>query len=107
MEKLLKYSKFKKVLFGVPGFVFFELEDGMGADVDINNRAIELRPLGDVRVYFNEYTGEVFKPTEESIEKAKEVLENPDFVMKGPFYDDFYDKDSDIYKSVQRGERLI
>ena len=107
MEKLLKYSKFKKVLFGWHGFVFVELEDGMGADVDIKNRAIELRPLGDVRVYFNEYIGEVFKPTEESIEKAKEVLENPDFVMKGPFYDDFYDKDSDIYKSVQRGERLI
>ena len=104
---MLKYSKFKKVLFGWHSFVFVELEDGMGADIDIENRAIELRPLGDVRVYFNEYTGEVFKPTEESIEKAREVLENPDFVMKGPFYDDFYDKDSDIYKSVQRGERLI
>ena len=104
---MLKYSKFKKVLFGVPGFVFFELEDGMGADVDIENRAIELRPLADLRVYKNVYTGEITKPIEESIEKAKEVLENPDFVMKGPFYDDFYDKDSDIYKSVQRGERLI
>ena len=104
---MLKYSKFKKVLFGWHGFVFVELEDGMGADIDIENRTIELRPLGDVRVYFNEYTGEVFKPTEEAIEKAKEVLENPDIVMKGPFYDDFYDKDSDIYKSVQRGERLI
>ena len=104
---MLKYSKFKKVLFGWHGFVFAELEDGMGADIDIENRAIELRPLGDVRVYFNEYTGEVFKPTKEAIEKAKEVLENPDFVMKGPFYDDFYDKNSDIYKSVQRGERLI
>ena len=104
---MLKYSKFKKVLFGWHGFVFIELEDDMGADIDIENRTIELRPLGDVRVYFNEYTGEVFKPTEEAIEKAKKVLENPDFVMKGPFYDDFYDKDSDIYKSVQRGERLI
>nr|DAM90675.1 MAG TPA: hypothetical protein [Caudoviricetes sp.] len=107
MEKLLKYSKFKKALFGVPGFVFFELEDGMGADVDIENKAIELRPLADLRVYKNVYTGEITKPTKEEIEKAKEVLENPDFVIKGPFYDDFYDKDSDIYKSVQRGERLI
>lgn len=104
---MLKYSKFKKALFGVPGFVFFELEDGMGADVDIENKAIELRPLADLRVYKNVYTGEITKPTKEEIEKAKEVLENPDFVMKGPFYDDFYDKDSDIYKSVQRGERLI
>jgi len=104
---LLKYSKFKKALFGVPGFVFFELEDGMGADVDIENKAIELRPLADLRVYKNVYTGEITKPTKEEIEKAKEVLENPDFVIKGPFYDDFYDKDSDIYKSVQRGERLI
>jgi hypothetical protein len=107
VEKLLKYSKFKKALFGVPGFVFFELEDGMGADVDIENKAIELRPLADLRVYKNVYTGEITKPTKEEIEKAKEVLENPDFVIKGPFYDDFYDKDSDIYKSVQRGERLI
>nr|DAK22206.1 MAG TPA: hypothetical protein [Caudoviricetes sp.] len=104
---MLKYSKFKKALFGVPGFVFFELEDGMGADVDIENKAIELRPLADLRVYKNVYTGEITKPTKEEIEKAKEVLENPDFVIKGPFYDDFYDKDSDIYKSVQRGERLI
>ena len=104
---MLKYSKFKKALFGVPGFVFFELEDGMGADVDIENKAIELRPLADFRVYKNVYTGEITKPTKEEIEKAREVLENPDFVMKGPFYDDFYDKDSDIYKSVQRGERLI
>lgn len=104
---MLKYSKFKKALFGVPGFVFFELEDGMGADVDIENKAIELRPLADLRVYKNVYTGEITKPTKEEIEKAREVLENPDFVMKGPFYDDFYDKDSDIYKSVQRGERLI
>ena len=104
---MLKYSKFKKALFGVPGFVFFELEDGMGADVDIENKAIELRPLADLRVYKNVYTGEITKPTKEEIEKAREVLENPDFVIKGPFYDDFYDKDSDIYKSVQRGERLI
>ena len=104
---MLKYSKFKKALFGVSGFVFLELEDGMGADVDIENKAIELRPLADLRVYKNVYTGEITKPTKEKIEKAKEVLENPDFVMKGPFYDDFYDKDSDIYKSVQRGERLI
>ena len=103
----MKYSKFKKALFGVPGFIFFELEDGMGADIDIENRAIELRPLADLRVYKDVYTGEIMKPGEEDIEKAKEVLENPDFVMKGPFYDDFYDKDSDIYKSVQRGERLI
>ena len=73
----------------------------------IENKAIELRPLADLRVYKNVYTGEITKPTKEEIEKAKEVLENPDFVMKGPFYDDFYDKDSDIYKSVQRGERLI
>ena len=43
MEKLLKYSKFKKVLFGWHVFVFVELEDGMGADIDIENRAIELR----------------------------------------------------------------
>ena len=43
MEKLLKYSKFKKALFGWSEFVFVELEDGMGADVDIKNRAIELR----------------------------------------------------------------
>ena len=106
MEKLLKYSKFKKALFGWSEFVFVELEDGMGADVDIKNRAIELRPLADIRAYLL-YTGELQKPTEEDIEKAKEVLENPDFVMKGPFYDDFYDEDSDIYKSVQRGERLI
>lgn len=104
---MLKYSKFKKALFGVPGFIFFELEDGMGADIDIENKAIELRPLADLRVYKDVYTGEIMKPREEDIEKAKEVLENPDFVMKGPFYDDFYDKDSDIYKSVQRGERLI
>ena len=107
MEKLLRYSKFKKALFGWQGFVFVELEDGMGADVDIKNRAIELRPLADLRVYKILSTGEIQKPTKEAIEKAKEVLENPDFVMKGPFYDDFYDKDSDIYKSVQRGERLI
>ena len=86
---------------------FLELEDGMGADVDIENKAIELRPLADLRVYKNVYTGEITKPTKEEIEKAREVLENQDFVMKGPFYDDFYDKDSDIYKSVQRGERLI
>ena len=37
------YLKFKKVLFGWHGFVFVELEDGMGADIDIENRAIELR----------------------------------------------------------------
>ena len=104
---MLKYSKFKKALFGWHSFIFVELEDGMGADIDIENRAIELRPLADLRVYKNVYTGEITKPTKEEIEKAREVLENPDFVMKGPFYDDFYDKDSDIYKSVQRGERLI
>ena len=104
---MLKYSKFKKALFGVSGFGFLELEDGMCADVDIENKAIELRPLADLRVYKNVYTGEITKPTKEEIEKAREVLENPDFVMKGPFYDDFYNKDSDIYKSVQRGERLI
>ena len=103
---MLKYSKFKKALFGWSEFVFVELEDGMGADIDIENRAIELRPLADIRAYLL-YTEELQKPTEEDIEKAKEVLENPDFVMKGPFYDDFYDKNSDIYKSVQRGERLI
>ncbi|WP_338995211.1 hypothetical protein [Fusobacterium polymorphum] len=40
---MLKYSKFKKVLFGWHGFVFVELEDDMGADIDIENRAIELR----------------------------------------------------------------
>lgn len=104
---MLKYSKFKKALFGWSEFVFVELEDGMGANVDIKNRAIELRPLADIRAYVNPHTGEVDIPTEEDIEKAKEVLENPDFVIKGPFYDNFYDKDSDIYKSVQRGERLI
>ena len=43
MEKLLKYSKFKKALFGWHSFIFVELEDGMGADIDIENRAIELR----------------------------------------------------------------
>ena len=51
---MLKYSKFKKALFGVPGFIFFELEDGMGADIDIENKAIELRPLADLRVYKEE-----------------------------------------------------
>ena len=56
----------------------------------------------------NQFEEHIFpKHPEISLEIIKEVLENPDFVMKGPFYDDFYDKDSDIYKSVQRGERLI
>ena len=75
MEKLLKYSKFKKALFGWHSFIFVELEDGMGADIDIENRAIELRPLADLRVYKILSTGEIQKPTEEAIEKAKEVLD--------------------------------
>ena len=70
---MLKYSKFKKALFGVSGFVFLELEDGMGADVDIENKAIELRPLADLRVYKNVYTGEITKPTKEEIEKEKSL----------------------------------
>ena len=103
---MLKYSKFKKALFGWSEFVFVELEDGMGADVDIKNKHVELRPFADIRVYLL-YTGELQKPTEEDIEKAKEILEKPNSVEKGIFYDEFYDTNSDVYKDVQKGIRAI
>lgn len=104
---MLKYSKFKKALYGYDNFVFVELEDGMGAAIDLRNRIVELKPFEDSRVYYSPYTDTFNYPNEEHIKGAKEVLENPKEVYKGLFYDEFYDKNSDVYKDVQKGVRLI
>lgn len=91
--------KYKEVLAGSSGygFVFFILEDGMGAFIDIKNRVIRLEPLADLRTFDA-------KATEEEIRQALDVFNNPVEIRKGILYEYFYDNE-EFRNEVLNGAR--